>query len=149
MGVGACAWEGEMLLAAYLLSEWQRVAGCCPVSNSPAAPTQCHPPAATHTHTSAAPAHHYTGLSVVELGSGPGLAGLLAAKLGARVAITDKAVVVPLIAENIALNGISDQPTASCSGSAEVCGGGGLLAGQQQAGCVSSESVLACAHCTA
>lgn len=25
MGVGACAWEGEMLLAAYLLSEW----GCC------------------------------------------------------------------------------------------------------------------------
>jgi hypothetical protein len=23
LGVGACAWEGEMLLAAYLLCEWR------------------------------------------------------------------------------------------------------------------------------
>jgi hypothetical protein len=36
------------------------------------------------------------------------------------VLITDKAVVLPLIEENIALNGISHQPTASCSGTAEV-----------------------------
>uniref|UniRef100_A0A383VXQ9 FAM86 N-terminal domain-containing protein n=1 Tax=Tetradesmus obliquus TaxID=3088 RepID=A0A383VXQ9_TETOB len=88
LGVGACAWEGEMLLAAYLMS--------------------------------AVPAHRYTGMRVLELGSGPGLAGLLAAKLGARVVITDKAVVVPLISENIALNGIGHTPTPSCSGTAEA-----------------------------
>jgi tRNA1(Val) A37 N6-methylase TrmN6 len=40
--------------------------------------------------SAAAPAHRYTGMRVLELGSGPGLAGLLAAKLGARVVITDK-----------------------------------------------------------
>ena len=68
----------------------------------------------------AAPAPRYTGMRVLELGSGPGLAGLLAAKLGARVVITDKAVVVPLISENIALNGIGHTPTPSCSGTAEV-----------------------------
>lgn len=60
-------------------------------------------------------------MTVVELGSGPGLAGLLAAKLGARVVITDKAVVLPLIQDNIRLNGIADTPTATCSGTAQVC----------------------------
>jgi predicted nicotinamide N-methyase len=59
-------------------------------------------------------------MSVIELGSGPGLAGLLAAKLGAKVVITDKYVVLPLIEENIKLNGISHTPTATCSGTAEV-----------------------------
>jgi predicted nicotinamide N-methyase len=59
-------------------------------------------------------------MRVLELGSGPGLAGLLAAKLGARVVITDKAVVLPLIRENIALNGVCHQPTSTCSGTAEV-----------------------------
>jgi predicted nicotinamide N-methyase len=57
---------------------------------------------------------------VIELGSGPGLAGLLAAKMGARVIITDKGVVVPLINENITLNGISSQPSSACPGSAMV-----------------------------
>lgn len=70
--------------------------------------------------SAATPRHRYTGLTVIELGSGPGLAGLLAAKLGAQVVITDKAVVLPLITENIKLNGISHTPTANCSGTAEV-----------------------------
>jgi predicted nicotinamide N-methyase len=35
----------------------------------------------------ATPRHRYTGMTVVELGSGPGLAGLLAAKLGAQVCV--------------------------------------------------------------
>lgn len=70
----------------------------------------------------ATPRHRYTGMTVIELGSGPGLAGLLAAKLGAQVVITDKAVVLPLIQENITLNGISHTPSANCSGTAEVCG---------------------------
>lgn len=59
-------------------------------------------------------------MTVIELGSGPGLAGLLAAKCGAQVVITDKAVVLPLIEENIRLNGLSVTPTASCSGTAAV-----------------------------
>lgn len=59
-------------------------------------------------------------MTIIELGSGPGLAGLLAAKLGAQVVITDKDVVLPLIEENIKLNGISATPTAACSGTAEV-----------------------------
>lgn len=59
-------------------------------------------------------------MTIIELGSGPGLAGLLAAKLGAQVVITDKGVVLPLIEENIRLNGIGATPTAACSGTAEV-----------------------------
>lgn len=35
------------------------------------------------------PAYRYIGQRVVELGSGPGLVGILLAKLGARVAVTD------------------------------------------------------------
>ena len=52
MGVGACLWEGELLLAAYLAT---------------------------------LPLHRYIGARVVELGSGPGLVGLMLAKLGAKV----------------------------------------------------------------
>ena len=57
---------------------------------------------------------------MIELGSGPGLAGLLVAKLGAQVTITDIAKVLPLIQENITLNGLAATPTAACSGTAEV-----------------------------
>lgn len=51
-----------------------------------------------------------------------------------QVVITDKDVVVPLIQENIQLNGLCDTPTAHCSGTAEVrrCGvqqGDGVLCG--------------------
>ena len=56
MGVGACLWEGELLLAAYLAS---------------------------------LPAHRFMGARVVELGSGPGLVGLMLARMGAKVVITD------------------------------------------------------------
>jgi hypothetical protein len=92
-----------------------------PESARPAThPPPPHPTPHAHIPQPAAPSHHYRGLTVVELGSGPGLAGLLAARLGARVVITDKAVVCPLIAENIALNGLSHTPTAGCSGTAEV-----------------------------
>jgi len=52
MGVGACLWEGEIFLAAYL---------------------------------SSLPLHRYIGARVIELGSGPGLIGLMLSKLGAKV----------------------------------------------------------------
>jgi predicted nicotinamide N-methyase len=52
MGVGACVWEGEMLLAAYLASM---------------------------------PRHRFQGARCVELGCGPGLAGMVLAKMGANV----------------------------------------------------------------
>ena len=45
-----------------------------------------------------------SGLNVIELGAGTGLAGLVCAKLGARVVITDKPFVLPLIAANTLLN---------------------------------------------
>lgn len=45
-----------------------------------------------------------SGLNVIELGAGTGLAGLVCAKLGARVVITDKTFVLPLIDANTRLN---------------------------------------------
>jgi hypothetical protein len=59
IGVGACVWEGELLLCAYLAS---------------------------------LPRHRFMGARCLELGSGPGLAGLLVAKLGGIAHITDKEV---------------------------------------------------------
>jgi len=47
------------------------------------------------------------GLSVAELGSGPGLPALVCAKLGARsVALTDLVELVPLMDKNVDLNGL-------------------------------------------
>jgi hypothetical protein len=45
-----------------------------------------------------------SGLEVLELGAGTGLAGMVCGKLGARVAITDKDFVVPLIWANARQN---------------------------------------------
>ena len=44
------------------------------------------------------------GLSVLEIGAGSGLAGIVAALLGASVSITDKAAVVPLLETNAIAN---------------------------------------------
>ncbi|GBF87904.1 N-lysine methyltransferase-like protein [Raphidocelis subcapitata] len=85
MGVGACLWEGELLLAAYLAAQ---------------------------------PRHRFIGQRVIELGAGPGMAGLMVAMFGAEAVITDKDVVLPLIRENIALNGLPDAP-----GGEKHCGG--------------------------
>lgn len=127
MGVGACVWEGEMLLAAYLAS---------------------------------LPRHRFIGARCVELGCGPGLAGMVLAKMGAKVRchqitdharvlsgtgmhalgvralsnrqgfgwhccchagthvqvlLTDKACVLPLIHENVEANGLA-QPCVGGSG---------------------------------
>ncbi|EFJ45363.1 hypothetical protein VOLCADRAFT_94143 [Volvox carteri f. nagariensis] len=73
MGVGACVWEGELFLAAYL---------------------------------GGLPTYRYVGCRVVELGAGPGLVGILLAKMGAKVHITDIAKVLPLIDANIEANGV-------------------------------------------
>ncbi|GIL70834.1 hypothetical protein Vretimale_3918 [Volvox reticuliferus] len=82
MGVGACVWEGELFLAAYLVS---------------------------------LPTYRYMGARVVELGAGPGLAGILLAKMGAKVHITDICKVLPLINQNIEANGIGPKQRKGAS----------------------------------
>ena len=64
------------------------------------------------------------GRHVVEVGSGTGVVGLGAARLGAaRVHLTDMEAVVPLMAQNIALCGLGGE--GEREGSACVGGGGG------------------------
>ncbi len=58
--------------------------------HAPPAPPPCPPaPAPLPPPAASLPAYRYIGCRAVELGSGPGLVGILLAKLGARVAITD------------------------------------------------------------
>ncbi|GAX73872.1 hypothetical protein CEUSTIGMA_g1322.t1 [Chlamydomonas eustigma] len=88
MGVGACLWEGELFLAAYLAT---------------------------------LPVHRFIGARVIELGSGPGLIGLMLAKLGAKVIITDIQKVLSLAEHNVKLNGLLvEQRRGAVSGYAEV-----------------------------
>ncbi|KZT74572.1 hypothetical protein DAEQUDRAFT_761413 [Daedalea quercina L-15889] len=47
------------------------------------------------------------GSTVLELGSGTGLVGLVAGKLGADVWITDQAPLLPIMQRNVAMNGLS------------------------------------------
>ncbi|GFR43932.1 hypothetical protein Agub_g5070 [Astrephomene gubernaculifera] len=88
IGVGACVWEGELFLAAYLAS---------------------------------LPLYRYIGARVVELGSGPGLVGILMAKMGAKVHITDIPRVLPLIEANIEANGVGLQQRRGAAAGFAVC----------------------------
>lgn len=66
---------------------------------------------ATYINTHAPPGHQskekaapWHGKNVLELGSGTGIAGIAAASEGANVLLTDKDILVPLMAKNIRLN---------------------------------------------
>ncbi|CDO74096.1 hypothetical protein BN946_scf185043.g146 [Trametes cinnabarina] len=49
------------------------------------------------------------GKTVLELGSGTGLVGLVAGKLGARVCITDQAPLLDIMKRNVSLNGLESR----------------------------------------
>eukprot|EP00658_Telonema_sp_P-2_P062074 TRINITY_DN50733_c0_g1_i1.p1 TRINITY_DN50733_c0_g1~~TRINITY_DN50733_c0_g1_i1.p1 ORF type:complete len:241 (+),score=71.34 TRINITY_DN50733_c0_g1_i1:204-926(+) len=58
--------------------------------------------------------HHYRGgalsqAQVIELGSGTGLVGIVAARMGAHVVLTDLGRVVPRLELNIGLNALTDE----------------------------------------
>ncbi|KAG2439293.1 hypothetical protein HXX76_004652 [Chlamydomonas incerta] len=59
------------------------------------------------TYLASLPAYRYIGARVVELGAGPGLAGIMLAKMGAKVHVTDIAKVLPIVEGNLASNGVS------------------------------------------
>ena len=67
------------------------------------------------------PTHRYIGQRCIELGSGPGLAGILLAKLGAKVLVSDIKKVLPLIERNLELNQVAvGQRRGAASGTAEA-----------------------------
>lgn len=53
------------------------------------------------------------GARAVELGAGTGLVGMCLAKLGAKVTLTERALALPLLRQNIAENGLDAGPSAA------------------------------------
>ncbi|KAK9815244.1 hypothetical protein WJX72_000525 [[Myrmecia] bisecta] len=80
LGVGACLWDGALVLTAYL---------------------------------SAQPRDSFQGLRCLELGAGVGLVGLVLAKLGASVMLTDKPALTSLLRGNVAKNWLGARPHPS------------------------------------
>ncbi|KAK9844006.1 hypothetical protein WJX81_001714 [Elliptochloris bilobata] len=78
LGVGACIWDGALVMAAYLAAQ---------------------------------PPGTFAGKRCVELGAGVGAAGLALAALGARVTLTDKPALLPLLRGNIARNWLAGSST--------------------------------------
>eukprot|EP01116_Phalansterium_solitarium_P012447 TRINITY_DN28726_c0_g1_i1.p1 TRINITY_DN28726_c0_g1~~TRINITY_DN28726_c0_g1_i1.p1 ORF type:complete len:215 (+),score=36.36 TRINITY_DN28726_c0_g1_i1:63-707(+) len=58
------------------------------------------------------PAGFFEGKRVVELGAGTGVVGLVLASQGAKVVITDRAPLVPLMSDNITVNKLESNATA-------------------------------------
>ena len=61
----------------------------------------------------ALPEDYFAGKRVLELGSGTGLTGILAAKLGGEVVLTDLPLAVPLLEDQIALNDMGENVSAA------------------------------------
>ncbi|KXZ52753.1 hypothetical protein GPECTOR_8g144 [Gonium pectorale] len=75
-----------------------------------------------HTNgNSSLPHYRYIGARVVELGAGPGLVGILLARMGAKVHITDIAKVLPIIQENVDANGVGLQQRRGATEGYAVC----------------------------
>ncbi|CAK9105627.1 unnamed protein product [Durusdinium trenchii] len=105
--IGSSLWPSGVLLAKALASGTLSAARC------------------PKTGAQLLPALH--DASVLELGAGPGAPGLAAARLGARVALTDYAELVPLMERNIALNQLTGTARAvaldwSAAASSEFAG---------------------------
>eukprot|EP00884_Botryococcus_braunii_P001661 jgi/Botrbrau1/11496/Bobra.0360s0017.2 len=91
LGVGACIWDGALVLAEYI---------------------------------SGLAIESIGGSRCVELGSGVGLVGLVMARLGAQVVLSDKPSMLSILKSNIAKNWLapgSYRPGDCCSGTADPC----------------------------